>query len=130
MKLPILLGFALFIIATSARAQLAGEYADRNYQGGNGVFQMSIEGGGAKTAIWFSAVRNDGHGAAPEGKGWGKTTANGIEFQFDDSCKNLGTGTITKSGDDIVVSMRLTRTANKDCAAFYGSSMKLKRQKK
>lgn len=119
------------LIARSANAQaFAGEYADKKYQGGSAVFQMSIEGSGNNTQVWFSAVKNDGQGAQPEGQGMGKITSNGtLEFKFQDSCHNSGTGTITRRGEDIVVSMTTVKKADAGCAAFYGSSVKLKRVK-
>lgn len=122
----------LFAFSTrAAHAQLAGEYADKSYRGGSAVFQMSIEGGGNATQVWFSAIRHDAQGAAPEGQGYGKMNNKGaLEFRFDDSCHNSGTGTITKSGDDIIVSMNATKKADAGCAAFYSSNMKLKKVKK
>jgi hypothetical protein len=126
--LPLAAGF--LIATSSARAQFAGEYADKQYLGGQGVFQMSIDGSGNNTQVWFSAVRHSGQGAAPEGQGMGKVSGNTLTFRFDDSCKNSGTGTITRNGEDIVVSMKLTHTASKDCAAFYGATMHLKHVKK
>lgn len=128
----LLLAGILFALSISAaQAQLAAEYADKSYKGGSAVFQMSIEGSGNNTQVWFSAIRHDAQGAAPEGQGYGKIDNKGVlQFKFDDSCHNSGTGTITKSGDDIVVSMSVTKKADAGCAAFYSSNMKLKRVKK
>ena len=127
----LLTAIAFVFSISAAQAQLAGEYADKSYRGGSAVFQMSIEGSGNGTQVWFSAIRHDAQGSAPEGQGYGKMNSKGaLEFRFDDSCHNSGTGTITKSGDDILVSMSVTKKADAGCAAFYSASMKLKRVKK
>jgi hypothetical protein len=121
---------ALLFSISAAHAQFAGEYADKSYQGGNAVFQMSIEGSGNSTQVWFSAIKNSGAGAAPEGQGTGTITGKGtLEFKFQDSCKNSGSGTITRSGDGISVAIKLSHTADKECAAFYGSAIRLNRVK-
>ena len=123
---------AILLGATTVRGQgFAGEYADKHYLNGSAVFQMSIEGSGNSTQVWYSAIRHDAQGAAPEGQGVGRDNGKGtLEFKFEDSCHNSGTGTITKSGDDIVVSMKTTRKVDAGCAAFYGANMRLKRVKK
>ena len=38
-----------------------------------------------------------------------------------------GTGTIKRSADGVVVSIKTTRVGNKDAAMFYGENMQLKR---
>ena len=121
-----------FALAGSARGQsFTGEYADKNYQNSSAAFHMSIEGSGNNTQGWFSVGKNNGAGSAPEGQGTGKINSKGaLEFKFEDSCRNSGTGTITRSGADIIVSMTTTRKADTSCAAFYGQNFKLKRVKK
>jgi hypothetical protein len=123
------IGFAL---AELVRGQsFAGEYADKNYQNGGAAFHMSIEGSGNNTQGWFSVGKNNGAGSAPEGQGTGKINSKGaLEFKFEDSCHNAGTGIITRSGADIIVSMTTIRKTDAGCAAFYGQNFKLKRVKK
>jgi hypothetical protein len=124
------LGYRVNVLRSRHGQSFAGEYANKNYQGGNAVFQMSIEGSGNNMRVWFSVGRNDGRGSAPEGEGPGKMNGKGtLEFRFEDSCHNSGRGTIARSGDDILVSMTTTRKADANCAAFYGSNGKLKRMK-
>jgi hypothetical protein len=109
----------------------AGEYADKKLLNGKAVFQMSIEGSGNNTRVCFSAVNNDGSGAAPEAEGTGKVTGKGtLEFKFEDNFKNSGTGTIQRSGEDIIVSLKTTRVADARCLQFYGQNMRLKRVKR
>jgi hypothetical protein len=63
--------------------------------------------------------KNNGSGSAPEAQGVGKINGKGaLEFKFEDSCHNSGTGTITRSGDDIIVSLTTTRKVDANCAAF------------
>ncbi len=122
----------LFVLAASAIAagasNFAGEYADKNFLNGQAVFQMSLEQSGNSVTVWFSTGYTDGHGAAPEAGGTGKVTNKGtVEFKFDDTSKNVGTGTITRAGDDIIVSLKTTRVADSRCLEFYRQNIRLKR---
>lgn len=127
----ILITLIVGVVFGADAPSFAGEYADKQFHGGKAVFHMSIEGTGNNTQVWFSAGNNDGQGTAPEGQGKGKFTGKGtLEFKFTDSCNNSGTGTITKNGDDIVVSMKPNRVADSGCTAFYEQNMRLKHAKK
>jgi hypothetical protein len=121
---------SIVFIATAlwAEQNWAGEYVDKNFLNGKAVFQMSIEQSGETIQVSFDAVYSDGHGAAPEGQGPAKIRGKDtLEFRFEDSFKNSGTGTITRAGDEVVVSMKTTRVADSRCLAFYGQNMRLKR---
>jgi hypothetical protein len=67
--------------------------------------------------------RRDGQGPA---KIIGK---NMLQFTWEDSFANSGTGTIARAGDRISVSMKTTRVADPRCLTFYGENMRLKRVK-
>ena len=126
-SLILLLALALVSIAAGS-SNFAGEYADKGFLGGQAVFQMSLEQSGNAVTVWFSAGYTDGHGAAPEANGTGKVTGKGtVDFTFQDSSKNAGTGTITRAGDGVIVSVKTTRVADSTCLAFYGQNMRLKR---
>jgi hypothetical protein len=126
-NLILLVALALVSIAAGP-PNFAGEYADKSFLGGQAVFQMSLEQSGNFVKVWFSIGYNDGHGAAPEAGGTGKVTSNGtVEFKFDDTSKNVGTGTITRAGEDIVVSLKTTRVADSRCLEFYRQNIRLKR---
>ena len=90
--------FTILVIAISpalaaAPASFTGEWADKNYLNGRGVFQLSLEQKGSDVSVFFSAAHNDGSGAAPEADGKGKVTGKGmVEFTWEDSFKNSGTG--------------------------------------
>ncbi len=89
---------------------------------------MSIEQSGNTIQVSFDAVYSDGHGAAPEGQGPAKIKGkNTLEFKWEDSFMNSGTGTITRAGEDVIVSMKTTRVVESRCLAFYGQNMRLKR---
>jgi hypothetical protein len=105
----------------------AGQYADKKFLGGRAVFQLSIEQSGSAIQVSFDAVYNDGHGAAPEGEGPAKVSGGTLTFKFEDTFKNSGTGTITRTGDDIIVSIKTAHVADARCLAFYGQNMRLKR---
>ena len=106
----------------------AGEYKNAKLMNGKAVLQLSIEQQGDTIRVAFDAVRHDGKGPAPEGEGPAKIAdKQTLQFRFEDNFRNAGTGTIKRSGSDVVVSMQTTRVGNKDAAAFYGENMQLKR---
>ena len=121
--------FALIVSAAFAAdpASFAGEYADKNYLSGKGVFQMSLEQKGSDVSVFFSAGRSDGSGADPEANGKGKVTSKGtVEFKWEDSFKNSGTGTIKHIGNEVLVSIKPTHVADSRCLEFYGDNIRLK----
>ena len=120
---------ALAIVSIAAGPpNFAGEYADRNFLSGQATFQMSLEQSGSVVTVWFSAGYNDGHGLLPVADGNGKISSQGtVEFTFQDSARNVGTGTITRAGDDIIVSLKTTRVADSRCVELYRKNMRLKK---
>jgi hypothetical protein len=109
----------------------AGEYANENLLDGKAAFQLSIEQSGNAIEVSFNAAYADGHGAAPDGGGSAKITGKStLEFKWEDSFNNAGTGTISLAGKNIIVSMKATRVEEPRCLAFYGDHMRLKRVKK
>jgi hypothetical protein len=114
----------------SAEPNWAGEYTDKKFLNGQAAFQMSIDQSGNTIQVSFDAAYNDAHGAAPDGEGPAKIASNTmLEFKWQDSFKNSGTGTIIRAGKDIVVSMKTTRVVDSRCLVFYGEKMRLKRVK-
>ena len=117
--------------ACSAEPNWAGEYADNNFLNGDAAFELSIEQSENAIQVSFDAAYVDAHGAAPDVEGQAKITAkNTLEFNWEDSFNNSGTGTITLSGNGIKVSMKITRVADPRCLGLYGENMRLKRVKK
>jgi len=110
-------------------ANFTGEFADKKFMNGQAVLQLSLEQTGNKVTIFFSGVRNDGQGAAPEINATGTVSGSAVQFKFEDDLKNAGTGTITKSGDDMLVSIKATKVVDPRCMKFYGQNMRLKRVK-
>ena len=125
------LSCVLIAIASAIAAQLtnfAGEYADRSFLSGQATFQISLEQSGNTLSVWFSAGYNDGHGLQPVADGNGKITSKGtVEFTFTDSARNAGTGTITRAGEDIIVSLKTTHVADSRCLELYRQNIRLKR---
>jgi hypothetical protein len=121
------LALAAHLCLAGAGDNWTGQYADKKFLGGRAVFQLSIEQSGSSTQVSFDAVYNDGHGAAPEAEGPAKISGNTLTFKFEDTFKNSGTGTITRAGEDILVSINPTHVADPRCLAFYGKNMRLKR---
>jgi len=119
---------AISLVVTAADApNWAGEYVDKKFLNGRAVFQLSIEQSGGAMQVTFDAAFADAHGAAPEGQGPAKISGNTLQFKFEDSFGNSGIGTITRAGDDIILSMKTAHVADARCLAFYGQNMRLKR---
>ncbi|HEV3243331.1 MAG TPA: hypothetical protein VGZ31_02850 [Chthoniobacterales bacterium] len=123
--------WAIAVVTTAIAADPAnftGEFADKKFLNGQAVFQMSLEQNGNTVTVWFSAGYSDGHGAAPEANGTGKVAGKGsVEFTFQDSYKNAGTGTIARAREDVVVSIKTTRVADSTCLEFYKQNIRLRR---
>ena len=121
-----LVSFAAIALAAEP-TNFTGEWADKNYLKGKGVFQLSLEQNGSDVSVFFSAGRSDGSGADPEANGKGKVTSKGtVEFTWEDSFKNSGKGTVRKSGNDVIVSVKPTKVADSRCLEFYGDGIRLK----
>jgi len=127
---------SIFLSATFANTALTesnwtGDYANKKFLNGEAVLQFSIEQSASAIKIAFDAAYNDAHGAAPDGEGQAKITGkNTLEFKWEDSFKNSGTGTIMQTGGGIIVSMKTMRVVDSRCLAFYGQKMRLKRVEK
>jgi hypothetical protein len=126
---PLLSLLVAIVSAIAAQpSNFAGEYADKSFLNGQATFQMSLEQSGSTVTVWFSAGYNDGHGLQPVADGNGKITSKGtVEFAFKDSARNAGTGTITRAGNDIIVSLKTTRVADSRCLELYRQNMRLKK---
>jgi hypothetical protein len=114
-------------LTAAGPAKFDGEFVDKKFLNGQGVFEFSVHQSGNALEIAFDAAYSDGHGATPDATGAGKVNGNTAQFTWKDSYGNTGTGTISLAGDDIVVSMKAVRVANSSCLAFYRQNMKLKR---
>ena len=89
---------ALAMIATvmgAGPAKFDGEFVDKKFLNGQGVFQFSVHQSGSALEIAFDAAYSDGHGATPDATGAGKVNGNAAEFTWKDSQGNTGTGTLT-----------------------------------
>src|ERR1043166_1723759 len=112
-------------------ANFSGEYADKKFMNGQAIFQLSLEQSGKEVSVFFNGVRHDGQGAAVEGDARGKITGKGtVEFKFEDGMKNSGLGTITKAGNDVILSMKVTHVADSRAMPFYRQNLRLNRVKK
>ena len=127
--IPISVFFVLFCLASNAAdsSGWAGQYADKKFLGGRAVFQLTIEQSGNAMQVSFDAAWVDGHGAAPEAEGPATVSGSTLTFKFTDTFENSGTGTITRTGDGIIVSINPTHVVDPRCLAFYGKNMRLKR---
>ncbi len=124
---------AVALVVSSSPASAAeagswvGEFRNPKLLNGKATFQLSIEQQGSKMQVSFDAVRNDGKGPAPEGYGPATAAGDTLPFRFTDNFRNAGTGTIRRSGDDVILSIKTTRVGNKDATSFYGENIQLKR---
>ncbi len=108
----------------------AGEYTDKKFLNDSATLQLSIEQSGSKIQVSFDAVNNNGSGCAPEAQGM--ATASGkdkLQFSFRDNNGNAGSGSISRGGGDLVVSLKATKVAKQDCTKFYRDNIHLKRVK-
>ena len=124
---------ALAVIGTvtaAGPAKFDGEFVDKKFLEGQGVFEFSIHQSGSALEIAFDAAYSDGRGATPDATGAGKVNGNTAQFTWKDSVGNTGTGSISLAGDDIIVSMKTVHVADPRCLAFYRENMKLKRMGK
>ena len=126
----VLVSITAALPVAAADSGWVGEYRDQKFLNGRAVFQLSIEQSGGGMQVSFDAAHNDGHGAAPEGQGPAKVSGNTLQFKFEDSFGNTGTGTISRAGNDVIVSMNATQVKEPRCLAFYGKNMRLKRVRK
>ena len=106
-----------------------GQYRDDKFLGDRAVFQLSIEQSGNAIQVSFDAAWDDAHGAAPEAQGPATVSGNTLTFKFEDSFGNSGTGTMTRAGNDLLVTINPIHVADSRCLAFYGKDMRLKRMK-
>lgn len=115
----------------STELSWTGEYADKNFLDGQAVFELSVSQSKNTIKIAFDAAYIDGHGATPDGEGQAKITGkNTLQFNWEDSFENSGTGTIKRAGKDVVVSMKTTHVVDSRSLTFYGENMRLKRVNK
>jgi hypothetical protein len=129
-NLLLLLGIFLGMIESAFAAEptnFDGEYADKKLLNGQAVFELSVHQIGNALEIAFDAAYSDGHGATPDASGSGKVTGNSAQFSWKDSSGNTGNGTMTRMGDDVVVSLKPTHVADSRCLVFYRENMRLKR---
>ena len=125
--------FLMTVVATvgtaigASPAKFDGEFADKKFLNGQGVFEFSIHQSGDALEIAFDAAYSDGHGATPDATGAGKVNGNTAQFTWKDSNGNTGTGTINLAADGIVVSMKPIHVVDSRCLVFYRDNMKLKR---
>jgi hypothetical protein len=111
----------------AANDSWVGQYRAEKYLGGRAVFQLTIEQSGSAMQVSFDAAWVDAHGAAPEAEGPAKVSGNTLTFTFKDTFENSGSGTISRAGDDILVSINPTHVVESRCLAFYGKNIRLKR---
>ena len=121
--MPLLCGLPL-----GEEANWTGNYADKKYLNGQAVLQLNVLQEGETIPIDFDAVYNDGHGCALQGNGSAKMVdENTLQFTFTDTLGNAGTGTITRVGDGVIISIIPTRMADSRCMVFYKENIPLKR---
>lgn len=118
---------AMGMVLAAGPAKFDGEFVDKKFLNGQGVFEFSVHQSGNALEIGFDAAYSDGHGAAPDATGAGKVNGNTAEFIWKDSFGNTGTGMMNLAGDDIMVSMKTVHVVDSRCLVFYRENMKLKR---
>jgi hypothetical protein len=113
------------IVMAAGPAKFDGEFVDKKFLNGQGVFEFSIHQIGSALEIAFDAAYSDGHGATPDATGAGKVNGNAAQFAWKDSFGNTGTGTINLAGDDIVDYMTRVHVTDPRGLAYYRDNRKL-----
>ncbi len=91
------------------------------------VFILHVRQTGDSAELEFSAGNADGSGAAPDGNGSGTMSEKGeLDFTFEDSFGNKGTGTLKKTAAGVQVTMKPEKVTEPRAVKFYGI-MTLKR---
>ena len=127
-----LAAFVLLVTCVTVHAadstSWAGVYFDKKRLNGQAYFQLGIQQSGNAIQITFNTGYHDGHGVAPEAQGSAKPAGKDtLEFKFQDSFKNSGSGTIRRAGNDIIVDFIFANAVDKRCLVFYERNMHLKR---
>lgn len=133
----LLLLITALTVNAGTNADWTGTYYSKKHLNGKANFQLGIRQAGDSLQIVFNAAYNDGHGPAPEAQGsakkskeWNAGVAaakDTLEFVFQDSCKNSGSGTIKRAGNDIIVDFIFANAVDKGCLELYGRNMHLRR---
>jgi hypothetical protein len=106
-----------------------GEFGDKKFLNGQGVFELSVHQIGSALEIAFEAAYSDGHGATPEATGAGEVRGTNAQFTWKDSSGNTGTGQMTLTNDGLVVSLKPIHVADARYLVFYRQKMHLRRLK-
>ena len=121
-----LLCLGLAALLPAKEANWTGNYTDKKYLNSQAVFQLNILQEGETISVDFDAVYNDGHDCAPQGSGPAKVVdKNSLIFTFTDSANNAGTGTIKRTGDGVVLSIKPTHIGDPRCVVFYKENIRL-----
>jgi len=123
----VLLGLCLANFLSAKEASWTGNYTDEKYLNEQAVFQLSILQEGTTITVDFDAVYTDGHGCAPQGNGPATMVNNDtLKFTFTDTSSNSGTGTIKRTSDGVIISIKPTKVADPRCVVFYSDNIHLK----
>src|SRR5262245_35703282 len=126
-KVAVILVATIGTVLAAGPAKFDGEFVDKKFLNGQGVFEFSVDQSGNALEIAFDAAYSDGHGASPDATGAGKVNGNTAQFTWKDSFGNTVTCIIRIAAYDIVVSMKAVHVADSRCLVFYRQNMKLKR---
>lgn len=133
-SLPRIVAVFVFVLALSSGVRAAepaswtGTYFDKNRLSGKAYFQLALRESGNAIDVVFNAAYHDGQGVAPEAQASAnRVNKDTLEFRFKDSLKNSGSGTIRRSGSDIVVDFIFANAVDKRALVFYERNMRLRR---
>jgi len=121
------LGVFFAALSSAKDASWTGNYTDKKFLNGQAVFQLNILQEGKTITVDFDGVYTDGHGCAPQGNGPATIVNNDtLKFTFTDTSNNSGTGTIRRSGEGVIISIKPTKVADPRCVVFYSDNIQLK----
>src|SRR5438067_13331773 len=85
-------------ILAAGPAKFDGEFVDKKFVNGQGVFEFCVHQSGDALDIAFDAAYSDGHGAIPDCTGAGRCSGNTAQVTWKDSQCNTGVGTVGLAG--------------------------------
>lgn len=109
--------------AAEKAAQPAPDFTGNYERAGDSkaVFILHVRQAGNNAELEYSASKADGTGAAPDGNGSGSLNDKGaLEFTFEDSFGNKGTGTLKKTGKSFQLDLKAVTINEPRAVKLYG----------
>ena len=130
MRIAILTASLLVLTLTRelSAADLTGRYESdcSEAERWSRCFRLSVKQSGSKAQVSFTAAFGGGHIAAPDGWGTGTVFRTGeLQFHFEDSFSNEGTGKFERRGKAYVLTIHTTKVVEQRPLMLYEDPIRL-----